>query len=333
MFKWWGGAFAFQSSSLWVLTHATPSVSALLGFFFLQGMASALLAFAALWLFPENYRRPRRWLALSLFALNFFAPLLGLAAMFFGIFIGVILPKLLGRLNFIQVAPVSYTAERDREGSGLRGGGARALLRNTASPFENRMTALMSIQDSPTRMTGSLLRELLADPIDDLRLMAYGMLDKREKALSLQMAHELDILRTTQDTDTRRIASRRLAELNWELVYQDLVQGDMAEYTLDQALKYAEQAAGHATDDGPTWMILGRIFLRRGRLHEAEQAFDEAHACGVSREVLVPWLAELRFLQKRYDEVRELMHEVRSVPSVTVLGQMRTFWQAEPQHA
>ena len=31
------------------------------------------------------------------------------------------------------------------------------------------------------RVTGTLLRDLLADPVDDVRLLAYGMLDGKEQ--------------------------------------------------------------------------------------------------------------------------------------------------------
>jgi hypothetical protein len=91
------------------------------------------------------------------------------------------------------------------------------------------MKALLALQNVPTRQSSGILREALADSADDLRLLAYGMLDAREQQLTHRIEQALQRHRNGRagTDEARYLAARELAELYWELVYQELVQGDM----------------------------------------------------------------------------------------------------------
>jgi hypothetical protein len=67
----------------------------------------------------------------------------------------------------------------------------RAQLGNTRAPLPERMTALVAMQSMPTRTASPVLRELLADSTDDIRPLAYGMLDGAEKQLTQKILAEL----------------------------------------------------------------------------------------------------------------------------------------------
>ncbi|MFX5801604.1 hypothetical protein ABTE09_21070, partial [Acinetobacter baumannii] len=73
---------------------------------------------------------------------------------------------------------------------------------------------------------------------------AYGMLDAAEQRLTRQILQAEDCLRALVDGDpaSRAAAPERLAQLHWELVYQNLAQGDVRIHTLEQADRHAEAA-------------------------------------------------------------------------------------------
>ncbi len=45
------------------------------------------------------------------------------------------------------------------------------------------MTALLAMQSMPARTVSPVLQGMLADPLDDIRLLAYGILDNHERSV------------------------------------------------------------------------------------------------------------------------------------------------------
>ena len=54
---------------------------------------------------------------------------------------------------------------------------------------------------------------------------------------------------------------RRLAELYWELNFQDLVQGDIRKLALERGSFYVDRALSERPDDAGMWLLRGRILL------------------------------------------------------------------------
>jgi hypothetical protein len=330
MVRLWFAAFTLEAVALWLLSRDTAGAAALLAFLTVHGGASAVAAVAVALLFPTGLRRPRRWLWSLLFGLNFFVPVIGIVTSSIGAVAGTLFPRLLKPDYFRRVAPPEYTPERVFSLAGTRGDAARARLRNSRLDPAARVTALMAVAGQARPGTGALLREMLADPVEDLRLLAYGLLDRREKAISERLIRERNALEQITDPVEQHATAARVAQLFWELVYQDLVQGDMATYALDQAQRYALLAVEgrHGKGAGGVWLLLARIGLRRGALDAAEDALDRAAAAAMPRAALVPYLAELRFKQRRYGEIAALMYELGNQPMSGSLAAVQQYWAA-----
>jgi hypothetical protein len=330
--KLWIPALTAESTALLLAARGAATFDTLLAFLALHAAASALIAVAIGLLFPPAYRRPRRWVWAMLFGLNFFVPVIGLAVSFVGVVAGTLFPQLLKPKVFNRVAAPEYTATRDYDLTRLRGGAVRARLRAQDMPSTARVEALLAIGSAATPASGEVLREMLTDPADDMRLLAYGLLDRREKSISEQLVRERSVLAAAEeigDRDTARAVHHRIGQLYWELVYQGLVQGDMQRYALDQALIHTEQALDGSVADGSRWLLIGRIRMKRGELQPARAALGAALEHGMPRRAVLPYLAELRFQQRRYAEVRKLMYELGSYPaSSEQLGALQQFWAA-----
>jgi hypothetical protein len=330
--KYWLAAFSFEAAALTLLTATGfTATMALLAFMGMHLFASVFGALAVGMMFPAALRRPRRWLWLLLFGLNFFVPLLGLLASLVGAVAGSLFPRLLRRDLFRRVATPEYTPDRAYDTSRLRGGAARARLRDHALDPAQRVAALMAIAKTATPATGPLLREMLADPVDDLRLLAYGLLDRREKAISERLIREQGALADITDPVAQHAGASRVAQLFWELVYQDLVQGDMANYALEQARRFALLAiegSGAGPASASAWLLLARIGLRTHDLRDVDQALQTAQSLGLPRRVVVPYLAELRFQQGRYTEIPALMYDLPQLQSSGTLAAVQQYWAA-----
>lgn len=330
MLKLWAAALGLESAAFaWLLASGQSASAVLAGYLLLHGAASAVITLLAWRLFPAPYRQPRQYVFALVFGFSLMVPLLGLAILLIGAVAGSLFPQLLKPRVFDAVAQPEFTVDAQDATQRPRGAAARALLLNPAAPATVREEALLAIDSAGAAGSGALLRDLLADPSDDLRLLAYGMLDRREKAVSKRLAAErrlLELAEGIDDRDAARTICGRIAQLYWELVYRGLAQGDNARFALEQALIYAERSLREEAGDGPTWLMIGRVRLQRGELRAAEGAFNEALSFQVPRARVLPYLAELRFAQRRYADVRKLMLELGRGTDAASLSALQEFW-------
>jgi len=291
-----------QTVAFAILAGESAPGTRFLAFVAAQSVASAALAPALLGLIPVGKISRRREALAYLFALNLAMPVAGIVCLLGGY-------HLAKKFSAGQAGnPIAFLDEpvfslhRDKEGSGFRGGEVRARLMNPDISTNKKMGALVSIQDTPARVTKDILRGLLADPSDDIRLLAYGILDSKEKRITRRI---LDLQMQAGEVENRERPDihRQIAELHWELIYQNLVQGDMRTFSADQVRHHA--ALGRkSVDDGGLWFLLARLELLMGRTDAAEEAIAQAGAKNFPNERLLPYFAELRFLQRRFRDVR-----------------------------
>jgi len=330
---WWNAVlykFAFSGITLELgalLLFAESQGLAFLGIYLpLHAAGSLLIAMAVKILIPPRYQQPQRWLLAYLFCFNFFVPLVGLLCAALAIAVGVWLPRLAERRRFGTTAAPRFTTHRNHEGTGFRGGQVRAQLGNSQAPLDHRLKALVAVQDTPARTTGALLRDLLADPTDDIRLLAYGILDNKEKQITQRILARKSELQQAAGEQQRADLDQRIAELYWELIYQNLVQGDMQLFSAEQVRLHARRALEALPGSAGLWFLLARLELQMGQVDAAEEALLQAQQGGFARERMLPYLAELRFLQRRHEEVRALFAELRGRPGVPALLPVRRYW-------
>lgn len=299
----------------------------LIAYFALHGIASVLLAVAIHFLIPESYRHPRRWLLVLLFSFNFFMPIAGLLGALMGFLVGVWLPRNYRISRFVSKLIPRYTTHRNHEGTGFRSGQVRSRLNNADTPLDHRLNALMAVQDTPARVTGTLLRKLLSDSADDMRLLAYGILDGKEKQITQKIQETTATLGSLQDAAQQYVAHKRIAELYFELIYQDLVQGDMRLFSASQVREHVQLAQQYQSEkDAGLWFMLARLELFQGNADAADHALQQADVAHFTRERLLPYLAELRFLQRRFADVRALFEDDRHATCLPALVPLRDYW-------
>ncbi|WP_109481791.1 hypothetical protein [Paraburkholderia sp. C35] len=277
-------------------------------------------------LLPLRYREPRMWSLLLLGSACTFVPLFGGLVVLVSCIWAALYPASHAEDEMGDVpAPefVTYLMSRVSHGGGAR---LQARLVNTKVAAADRLSALVAIQSMPTRTTGTLLRDLLADPVEDVRLIAYGTLDQAENDVMQRIFNTAKTLEDAQSEGDRHALNRQLAELYFELIYQNLVQGVVYKHTLEQADRYARAALEIDGSDAALWMIRGRLALTNGAPDEAAQYMDRAQSLGFPRERLVPWLAEVEYLRGDYVRVSELLASLGNAATLPMLKPVARYW-------
>lgn len=323
--KWFYPALVTDVGAFFSPLAMSTQPAALLALLGLHCMASALLALALLPLLPKNYRQQKIFAMLMLFMLAFMAPAVG----------PIVVASML-RLSFPEKGEetrVSQTIElpefdpRAKEVERAAQGAVRSRLGKQV-PEALRLQSLLTLQAVPNPVANPILEALLADDTDDIRLVAFGMLDAKEKDLSTRIQRERQRLDEARNDLQRYQATRNLADLHWELIYACLAQGELRQHILETAWSCVERARQfpQAAGDAPLAMLAGRIQMALGRLPEAKAAFELSLQLGQPPASVLPYLAELAYLQRDHARVRRLMQALASHQLAPRVRALVDFW-------
>lgn len=307
------------------------SLAAFMAVWSLHACSCAILATATYALLPSRYRSPLWSVWLLMFGFSFIAPVIGSIGMLF------VAHTALHRdtPQALQATPLSLALpEYDVQSkeSNRAGQGAIRMRLATNVPANIRMQSLLTLQAVPNRVANPILENLLGDETDDVRLVAFGMLDAGEKLVTNLIRQERSNLEQKQTVEQRHICLRHLAELHWELIYASLAQGELRKHMLDEARRYADEAIACAgkTDAGLLF-LRGRILLAQSEIDEAgvdeaEDSIRNAVACGLSEASALPYLAEMAFRNRRFDVVHGIMQRLSGLEVTSRTQAVVTLW-------
>jgi len=320
-------AVTAEIASVMLLLSKQADLSIFLLYLLSHGLASALLSVVAWSLLPSRFRTPKILSWVLIFSFAFFIPAMGLVTILGGVALGIWLPALFREKPFGLVDQPYFTPVQVNSTAGFRQIDLKNLLTSSQAPNALRVQGMLVLKDMPAKVTGNLLRHSLGDAFEDLRLLAYGILDQKEKEITRDIERALHLLERAKESRRYRLA-RRLAELYWELNYQDLVRGDIRALTLERAGYYAEMGLMESPEDAGLWLLRGRIQLSQELIGEAHQSMTFARRLGLSAAKVNPWLAEIALQRRQMPLVRMLMLEITDDSQFTQLNKSVEFWRA-----
>ncbi len=301
--KWlFSGALLFEIAS-WAAFGDQLSVVLAASLYLTAHATGCAMLTGGIWLLlPRRYKSPLPWSPLFIFSLAFFVPVLGAVGVVASLFPALYLPRRHREQSWESMGLPELPFLPQVRGKELmfNDGGLRDVLRH-APDTEKRLTALFATRRMPAREAIPILKLALRDRADDVRLLAYSMLDKLESEINHRIEASLRQLDAAEG-EHRMALHGALARWYWELAYLGLAQGSVLDHVLEQARLHAEQTLGSA-EDPYMHVLAGRIAMEQARLSMAEVHFDDAEAAGVGAQALAPFRAEVAFLEGRYQDV------------------------------
>ncbi|MFM0049402.1 tetratricopeptide repeat protein [Caballeronia grimmiae] len=302
-----------------------PPTRVLLMCLALQCVAAALIAFACWRTLPQRYRSKGAWCYLWL--LNFAVPAGGALVSVGAMIVALALPRRVQARHIAYVEEPEFATHLIPHVSYGRGARLKAELQNAEAVTSLRMTALLAMQSMPAHTISPLLRGMLADPLDDIRLLAYGMLDSQEKQLTQRILAQRPKLAMQLEPRERYEVNKTLAELYGELIYAHLVQGDVYRNAADQADAYAAAALDIEPSDAALWRMRGRLALDRGDLDAADSLLERAIEQGFARDRMLPYLAEAAYLRGDFARVKTLLSQMTPSAILPVMKPVLDYWR------
>ena len=206
-------------------------------------------------------------------------------------------------------------------------GDLHAILSTSSINDMQRMQALFKMQSLQSRQTTETFRALLTDKSEDLRLVAFGLLDKTEKSIFSRVHKELTLLDTCEDDDQKIEHWRQLAYTYWELVYQQAAVGDVLNFALDQVRGYTTDVLFHEERDGGMWSLLGQVNIQAQDYEVARYCFSRALTCGLPESRILPYMAEVLFSQRDFSGLKTLLSIQTSLDDMTSLQPVLEYWE------
>lgn len=309
--------------SLWWTTAAAPSLHVIL----LHGAGALLMAEGIRQLLPANYQQPALGSILLLFLLLFLLPGIGLL----GVSIAVApalyhaAPKSDVPWQALDLPPLPYQplSPPSPDTTAMREGLA-CVLSYSDSPAL-RQEAILACRHLPRRQAVNLLRLGLADPTDDVRLLAYSMLSGIEREVDERIQRLIQ--QCERNGDPHGHYAEALAILHWEYDYLTLAQGSTAGFYSARALDYINQAIDHA-NRAHRQLLRGRICLALKDYQSAEAAFRQCEMLGMHDDDLAPYRAEQAFQTHHYHRLRDQLSRLSpTAQRQPVLHPIAEYWR------
>lgn len=313
----WGGA--------WLLS-ADPA-AALLAYVVLHALASILWALALLPRIPPRFVYSRKFVLAFIFACCYAIPVLGFVATV------AAFPILIRFRNETRYAPFESLQLPDFDPQQslrdeVRSTGLRALLLNAKVPVAARVRAMATLQSISGRTATPILRAVLRDPNEELRLLAYGMLNRFENRIGRAITAQSNVLDAAEPGSRRALRSaRNLSDLYWELAASGLAQEDLRVHAMGESLAYCEQVLQRRPDDGLMQLRRARLLHEVGNVNGAEGGYGFARALNVPELRVLPQQARLYFKQRNFARVRVLMHELHPWRAIPRLRRVIDYWE------
>lgn len=295
--------------------------------------ACALTAHALHSMMPPSQQEPRWSGLLFLFAITFFMPPFGTFGMLGGLFAELYFPNrppppkpwLAVDFPALPHQP-STVAARPEYGDGA----LSAMLRYCPTP-ERRLAAVLAVRHLRDHNDAEVLRLALTDPVDDVRLLAYSILDRKEQGFSALLKSFITQLATARDVGTRAKLQKRLAQTHLEMIKLGLAKGEVQTYLLSEGRRHIDAALQVVPDDRESLFLLGSIALRQDDLDTAEKSFLKAQVMGMALEKVLPYLAEVAFRQQRFSMVAHYLRAIDPLYFDTqpLLGSVAAHWLEE----
>ncbi len=192
-------------------------------------------------------------------------------------------------------------------------GGVTFLVKDKSHNSPHKMKSLVFMTKNPNKESNALIRGLLSDHDYEVRLYSFSFLNGQEEALNKKISHLLQELDKTHSDTHRATVHREIALLYWQFIESGLIEVKNANMMLDKATFHVNQSLGLSLDrPSPELLyLLAKIYFKKSEYRKATTYFAEAVKKGLSKDVVMPYLAEIAYEERDFETVQHLIQAYR----------------------
>jgi hypothetical protein len=179
---------------------------------------------------------------------------------------------------------------------------------NSIAP-EERQKAVLDTLKLQDKDAVPLLKKALKDSDDDVRLLAYALLKRKENIIVSRLHDRLQEINNSQEVPALSL-HKAIAYDCWEMIYLELVQGEVKKYHYELAIKHIKVLLQHHKNDPGINLLYAKILLKQRDFNQARIYLINARNSGIDKNKILPYFAELAFYEKRLDNMSTFIKDI-----------------------
>ncbi|MDX1678970.1 hypothetical protein [Arsukibacterium sp.] len=312
----------FEIASLYLLGQQQMTPLLWLAVISSHGIAAGSFTVLCWLVLPNAYKTPVLPALLFIFTLAFTMPVIGMVCLATVFVVALYFPRAEIKKRWHHTYNLALPMHPEQLEAGFYGYAALKdiLLFNPSD--EKRLMATNSCRFLPHQDAMPLLKLALTDRTDDIRLLAYAVIEKIEFNINRKIA----LLKKKQERKANAETLQRIAESYWELCYLGIAEGPIRDFYLTEASRFLQQAH-QLQPSAAIELKLGRILLEQQDYDQAQHYLNNALDRGLPERQVSPYLAEVMFGKARYQEVATLLQSLPARQS-DLVTQLKEYWRS-----
>jgi len=169
-----------------------------------------------------------------------------------------------------------------------------------------KIKSLRILYDSNAQGNIAKIKNFLGDSSDETRLYAFALIASFEKKLNTQIKELQAKVKRSKDEKEKNKHYYELAYTYWQFIFHGVASEKLSGFYTQKI----ENTLSHIDNQSNAFVLLGKIHIFNKNYEEAEQSFQKAVSLGLPKENIFTFLAEIKFAQKKYNEVSNyISHE------------------------
>jgi tetratricopeptide (TPR) repeat protein len=162
-----------------------------------------------------------------------------------------------------------------------------------------KIKSLKILYDSNAQGNIGKIQHFLADSSDETRLYAFALISDFEKKLNNSIKELQKKIETAYSLEHKERQSYELARVYWQFIFHGVASEQLTSFYTQKI----ETILKEIKHNSSAFILLGKIKIFNKEYNQAEEYFNKAIALGVPINTLSMFLAEIKYGQKKYDEV------------------------------
>ena len=181
---------------------------------------------------------------------------------------------------------------------------AEGMLNNVEKLNDfNKFRLLSYLTNRNISKKGDILKKVLSDNNDEIRLLAFSILSKEEDRLNKEILKRKELLKKKEDA----YIYKELGELYWEFIFLQIADSELRDFYINLSKENFEKAL-ELKEIKDIYFYLGRIYLMKKDLEKAEECFLK-----YINEKTIPYIAEIFYNKGELEQAKSLIEELKLV--------------------
>jgi hypothetical protein len=170
-----------------------------------------------------------------------------------------------------------------------------------------KIKSLRILYDSNAQGNIAKIKNFLSDNSDETRLYAFALIASFEKKLNTQIKELQSKIKRSKNTEEEKKYYYELAYTYWQFIFHGVASEKLSGFYTQKI----ENTLKNIDNQPNAFVLLGKINIFNQNYSQAEKNFEDAIALGLPKEAVFTFLAEIKFAQKKYNEVSNyISHEL-----------------------